>query len=110
LTIHPERQPDEALTAFDEEIDKIHQNPVTEIEIQRAIKQARALFVYGAENITNQGFWLGYSEMFADYSWFTQYLDRLSSVKPEDVLRVAQKYLVKTNRVVGIFKPTALKG
>jgi len=110
MTIHPERQPDEALTAFDEEIDKIHQNHVTDIEIQRAIKQARALFVYGAENITNQGFWLGYSEMFADYSWFTQYLDRLSSVKPEDVLRVAQKYLIKTNRVVGIFKPSALKG
>ena len=42
------------------------QNVVTDAEIQRAIKQARALFVYGAENITNQGFWLGYSEMFAD--------------------------------------------
>jgi zinc protease len=110
MTIHPEHQPEDALNAFDEEIDKLHQNPVLADEIQRAIKQARALFVYGAENITNQGFWLGYSEMFASYSWFTQYLEHLSSVTPEDVLRVAHKYLVKSNRVVGIFQPSPLKG
>ena len=110
LTIHPEHKPEEAITAFDEEIDKVLQNLVTDAEIQRAIKQARALFVYGAENITNQGFWLGYSEMFADYTWFTEYLDRLSSVKPDDMLRVARKYLVQQNRVVGIYRPIATKG
>ena len=41
-------------------------------EIARAIKQARALFAYGSENITNQAFWLGYAEMFASYDWFTE--------------------------------------
>ena len=110
MTIHPEHKPEEAITAFDEEIDKVLQNVVTDAEIQRAIKQARALFVYGAENITNQGFWLGYSEMFADYSWFTEYLDRLSRVRPDDMLRVARKYLIEQNRVVGIYRPTAAKG
>jgi zinc protease len=110
MTIHPEHKPEEAIKAFDEEIDKVLQNIVTDAEIQRAIKQARALFVYGAENITNQGFWLGYSEMFADYSWFTEYLDRLSKVRPDDMLRVARKYLIEQNRVVGIYRPTAAKG
>ena len=110
LTIHPEHKPEEAIKAFNEEIDKVLQNVVTDAEIQRAIKQARALFVYGAENITNQGFWLGYSEMFADYSWFTEYLDRLSKVRPDDMLRVARKYLTEQNRVVGIYRPTAAKG
>ena len=110
ITVHPEHHPDEVVKAFDEEIDKVLQNRVTDSEIQRAIKQARALFVYGAENITNQGFWLGYSEMFATYDWFTQYLERLSQVTSADMQRVAQKYMQKENRVVGVYLPAALKG
>ncbi|MBA4419829.1 MAG: insulinase family protein [Anaerolinea sp.] len=105
VTIHPERQPEEALLTLDEEIDRVLQSPVTEAEVQRAIKQARALFVYGAENVTNQGFWLGYSEMFASYDWFTRYLEHLSEVTPEDIWQVARKYLTRANRVVGIYHP-----
>ena len=76
-----------------------------EAEIARAIKQARALFAYGSENITNQAFWLGYAEMFDDYSWFTGYLDRLAQVTPADVQRAAQTYLRPDNRVVGVYIP-----
>jgi zinc protease len=110
ITMHPDHKSEEAVKAFDEEIDKVLQNRVADSEIQRAIKQARALFVYGAENITNQGFWLGYSEMFASYEWFTQYLERLTRVTSADMQRVAQKYLQKENRVVGVYRPAALKG
>ncbi len=110
LTVHPQSKYDEPVQAFDEEIDKLLQTRVDNSEIQRAIKQARAMFIYGAENITNQGFWLGYSEMFADYNWFVNYVERLSAVTPEDVLRVAQKYLNRQNRVVGVYLPSALKG
>jgi zinc protease len=66
MTIHPRRKPDEALAALDKEIQRVKEEKVTKEEIRRAIKQARALFAYGSENITNQGFWLGYAEMFAD--------------------------------------------
>jgi len=110
LTIAPGKQPDEALRALDEEIDRILQTPVATTEIQRAIKQARALFVYGAENVTNQGFWLGYAEMFASYSWFTDYLEHLAAVTPDDLMRVAQKYLQRDKRVVGIYRPTGEEG
>ena len=78
---------------------------VTKEEITRAIKQARALFAYGSENITNQGFWLGYAEMFADYSWFETYLDKLSTVTAKDILRVANEYLKPQSRVVGNYVP-----
>ena len=74
-------------------------------EVARAIKQARANFAYGMENITNQAFWLGYSEMFADYDWFLAYLDKLAAVKPKDVQRVARVYLRPQNRVVGTYLP-----
>jgi zinc protease len=75
-------------------------------EITRAIKQARALFAYGSENITNQGFWLGYSEMFADYNWFENYLEKLAAVTVKDIQRVANEYFRPQSRVVGTYLPT----
>lgn len=105
LTIHPKRTPDEALAALDVELQRVQDELVSKEEIARAIKQARANFAYGMENITNQAFWLGYSEMFADYNWFLRYLDKLAKVKPEDVQLVAQKYFRKQNRVVGTYIP-----
>ncbi len=107
LTIHPRRQPEEALTALDDEIKRIQDEKVSEEEVARAIKQARALFAYGSESITNQGFWLGYANMFADYQWFLTYLDKLTAVTPADVQRVAQQYFQPKARVVGIYRPTA---
>lgn len=105
LTLHPERNPQEALTALDEQIDRVLQQHVSPDEVSRAIKQARAIFAYGTENITNQAAWLGYSEMFATYDWFLHYLDNLAAVTPQDVLRVAQRYLRPERRVVGTYLP-----
>jgi zinc protease len=110
LTIHPQRKPEEALAALDDEIKRVQAKPVPAKEIARAIKQARAIFAYGSENITNQAFWLGYAEMFATYNWFLTYLDKLSAVTPQDVQRVAQKYLLTQNRVVGIYIPSGVEG
>jgi len=106
MTIHPKRKPDEALAALDKEIRRVREEKVTKEEIARAIKQARALFAYGSENITNQGFWLGYAEMYANYEWFLNYLDKLSRVTVKDVQRVANEYFRPQSRVVGIYIPT----
>lgn len=105
MTVHPRRKPEETLAALDREMDRIKKEKVTKAEITRAIKQARALFAYGSENITNQAFWMGHSEMFADYSWFTSYLDRLASVTVKDVQRVANEYFTPQRRVVGTYRP-----
>ena len=43
----------------------------------------RALFAYGSENITNQAFWLGYAEMFADYEWFINYVEQPEPRSPQ---------------------------
>ena len=110
MTIHPRRKSEQALAALDKEIQRVKEEKVTKEEIIRAIKQARALFAYGSENITNQGFWLGYAEMFADYSWFETYLDRLSAVTVKDVQRVANEYFKPQSRVVGTYVPLDGKG
>jgi len=105
-TVRPDRSPEEVLDALDAEIRRVLDNPLEASEVAKAIKQARALFAYGSESITNQAFWLGYSEMFADYAWFEGYVDRLARVTPEEILQAARKVLAPSNRVVGIYRPT----
>lgn len=105
LTVHPQRTPEQVIQAVDDQIHKLQDHLVTESEISRAVKQAKALFAYGSENITNQGFWLGYANVFADYNWFIHYVDHLAMVTPQDIQRIAQTYLPEQNRVVGIYHP-----
>ena len=106
ITVHPERNAEEVIAALDVEIKKALETPPKAAELTRAVKQARALFAYGSESITNQAFWLGFVEMFADYEWFESYLDNLAAVTPEDVHRVANAYLRPQNRILGIYLPT----
>ncbi len=105
ITAHPENHIDQALAALDTEIERLQNEPPSAADVARAIKQARAMFAYGAENITNQAFWLGYAEMFANYEWFTSYLEKLAEVTPSDVQRVAQTWFRTKNRVVGTYLP-----
>jgi zinc protease len=105
LTVHPAHTPEDVLRTVDQELERILDSPVTKSEIDRAIKQARALFAYSSENISNQAFWLGYAEIFANYDWFENYVDHLAKVTPERVLQVARTYLSPNNRVVGFYTP-----
>jgi len=88
-------------TALNIEIERLQDTPVTPAELEKAQRQARALFAYASESTTNQAFWLGYSEIFADYGWFLRYVDKLAAVTVEDVQRVAKTYLRPQNRTVG---------
>ncbi len=105
LTVHPDRKAEETLSALDAEIKKMQEELVSKEEITRAMKQARAIFAYGSESITNQAFWLGYAEMFASYDWFTSYLNKLAKVTPKDVQRVARQYFQPQTRVIGTYIP-----
>lgn len=109
-TARPGKTPEQVLEALDGEIARIQASPIRADELAKAVKQARALFAYGSESITNQAFWMGYSEMFADYSWFENYLERIAAVTSEEVLLAAQKHLRFTNRVVGVYHPTVEVG
>ncbi len=81
---------------------------ISEIELSKAIKQAKAQFAYAAEQVTNQAFWLGWAEVVSDYTWFESFIERLTAVTIQDVQRVAQKYLVPSNRTVGWYVPERL--
>lgn len=101
----PDKSIDETLNIIDEEINQMRDKLVKEEEITRAIKQAKALFAYGSENITNQAFWLGYSSMFADHTWFDNYIFNIEKVNKESLLETARKYLDANQRVIGVYHP-----
>jgi zinc protease len=100
------RTPAEVEHALDEQVHRIIEEPVSDEELAKALKQARAMFAYSSESVTNQGFWLGYTEIFDTHEWFERYLDRLSAVTAADVQRAAAKYLARRNRTVGHYVPT----
>jgi zinc protease len=109
VIVHPESNETDVLTSLDVEIQNLQDTPPGSEELARSMKQARALFAYGSERITNQAFWLGFSEMIDSYDWFTEFLQHLEAVTIEDVQRVAQVYLHPKNRVVGTYIPTGVK-
>ncbi len=93
--------------ALDAEIARLADEPLTDYEFEKVMKQSKAAFAFSAESASNLGFWYGYAEILDDYTWFTDYLTKLEQVTIADVQRVAQKYLVNSNRVVGHYVPKA---
>lgn len=110
MTVHPHSDDQRVINTLDAEIKRLQDTPPSADELVRAVKQARALFAYGSESISNQGFWMGFAEMFATYDWFTGYLASLETVTPDDVQRMAQTYLRPQNRVLGVYRPSGGEG
>lgn len=93
----------EALEVIDAEIARIAGTGITAEELEKALKQARAMFAYSSENITNQAYWMGYTCMFDESSWFERFVPALEKVTPDDVSRIARDYFSPEKRVTGIY-------
>ncbi|PJF23337.1 MAG: insulinase family protein [Phototrophicales bacterium] len=92
-----------------EQIDRIIQDGVTEDELRKVKKQARAAFAYEHESVTNQGYWLAQSAILGDIYWHENYLARLDAVTVQDLQEAAARYLIARNRTVGWLIPTGLE-
>ena len=104
-TVRTGHTPEEVEAAIWAEIERVKQEPISEEEFAKALKQARAQFAYSSESVTSQARWLGFAEMMDSYGWFFTYLDRLAQVTAEDVRRVAQTYFDRRNLIVGWYVP-----
>jgi zinc protease len=107
-TVRAGRTLQEVEEALDRQMDQILGEPISEQELETAIKQSKAQFAYSSESVTNQGFWLGYASIVADTTWFERFLDSLEAVTVDDLTRAADTYLRKRNRTVGRYIPQGL--
>jgi zinc protease len=88
-----------------QEIRKIQEEGVSQAELEKAIKQTKAQFAYSSESVTNQAYWLGFSEIIASTEWLDSWLEQLTAVTTEDVQRVAQNYFAPHKQTVGWYLP-----
>ncbi|HIE30672.1 TPA: insulinase family protein [Candidatus Poribacteria bacterium] len=102
-------KPEDVEQALLNEIAKIQAELISDVELNRAINQAEAGFVYQQDSVSNQAHRLGYYESIISHKFLDSYIQNIRSVSKEDVQRVAQKYLHADNRTVGYFIPNKLK-
>ena len=88
-----------------EQIDHIQNETLTETELEKAINQTEAHFIFSLDSVSSQAAQIGYYETVYDYKYLDTYLDKVRSVTREQILEAAQKYLTEDNRTVGYFQP-----
>jgi zinc protease len=91
--------------AFDQEIDRLQREQVGEQELEKAKNQLEASFLFGQDSIFYQAMLLAQHEIALSWKTIDDYIPSIRKVTPEDIQRVAQKYLVPDNRTVGILIP-----
>jgi zinc protease len=97
-------------TAVDHEIDALREQPVLASELERAVRQVEAQYVYSSEGVTNQAFWLGQWNLLGNWQRALDLTSEIRAVTAEDVQRVAQTYFRRDQRVVGWLEPTGSGG
>lgn len=95
-------------TALDAELDRLASEPLTQAELDKAIKRTKVSFIQSSESITGQAQMMGMGEaVTGDYRWFESSLEKLEDVTLEDIERVRAKYLRRENRTIGRYLPRA---
>ena len=91
----------------DDEVRRLQQDLVPADELQRALRQLEAQFVYSSEGMTNQAYWFGQWEIIDGWKRAVSLPDEIRRVTANDVQRVAQQYLRVERRTVGWLEPVA---
>lgn len=92
---------DEVMKAAFAEIDRLKTEPVAAWEIDKVRNQADADFVRSLDS--NRGLarrLANYQAMLGDWHYLIDYREEVKEVTPEDIMRVAGKYLTRSNRTV----------
>lgn len=102
---------DDVEAAIYEEIARLQKEPIADWELQKAKSGARRNFINGLQSSLSRANTIGqYSVYYGDPNLINTRLDKVMAVTKEDVQRVANKYLVATNRTVVITVPKAPAG
>lgn len=106
VVVAPGQKVEAAEQALYRELERIKQEPPSETELQRARNQLEAARIFGQDSIFRQAMLLGQAETVgAGWRFEDSFLDRIRKVTPQDVQRVAQRYLIEDARTVGTLLP-----
>jgi zinc protease len=98
----------EVETLMEKEFDKVKSEPISEKEYQKLQNQVESRFVDQISTVAGIAQQLAdYHVFFNDANLINTEIGRYQKVTREDIQRVANKYLIKTNRVVLTYLPKA---
>jgi predicted Zn-dependent peptidase len=107
-TLRPGVKTEDVEAAIYEEVARLQKEPIADWELQKAKNTTRRNFVSNMQSSLSRAVTLGqYTTYYNDPSLINTRLDKVAAVTKEDVQRVANKYLVDTNRTVVITMPKA---
>jgi zinc protease len=101
----PGKEVAEVEKALDQEVERLQKEPVGEKELEKAKNQLEASFIFGQDSIFYQAMILVQHEICLDWRAIDNYIPSIRKVSPEDIQRVAKRYLIPDNRTVGILIP-----
>lgn len=104
-TALPGKKIEDVESALYAEVDKIKEEPPTELEVRKAKNQIEADFIMDQDSIFYQALILAEFEMIGDWKLNDRYIEGIRKVTPEDVQRVAAEYIVEEKRTVGVLIP-----
>jgi predicted Zn-dependent peptidase len=105
-TLRPNVKSEDVEAAVYEEIARLQKEPIADWELQKARNGARRNFINGLQSSLARANSIGqYAVYYGDPNLINTRVDKVSAVTKEDVQRVANKYLVQTNRTVVITVP-----
>jgi zinc protease len=92
--------------ALHREIAKLHNELLSDLELQRAKNQVEASRIFEQDSNFRHAMLLGQLESIgAGWHRADQFLERIQAVTAKDIQRVAKQYLTQDNRTVGILIP-----
>ncbi|HSH04908.1 MAG TPA: pitrilysin family protein [Anaerolineae bacterium] len=92
--------------AFDVALAGLEREPITDEELAKAKKRARAQFILSNESVTSQAGLLSLSQIMGGHArWHEEALAALQTVTVEQVRAVAEKYLKGRGRIIATYEP-----
>jgi zinc protease len=101
----PGKEVPEVERALDQEVERLQKELVGKQELEKAKNQIEASFIFGQDSIFYQALLLARHEIVISWKAIDDYIPSIRKVTPEDIQRVAKKYLTPDNRTVGILIP-----
>ncbi|MDX6574806.1 MAG: zinc protease [Blastocatellia bacterium] len=110
-TPRPGKKTEEVEASVYDEIARLQKEPIADWELQKAKTGARRTYINGLQSSLGRANSIGqYAVYYGDPNLINTRIDKVNAVTKEDVQRVANKYLVQTNRTVVITVPKAGAG
>ncbi len=107
-TLRPNVKTEDVEALIYAEVERLKKEPIADWELQKAKNTTRRNFINNLQSTLSRAVSMGqYTVYYNDPSLINTRLDKVAAVTKEDVRRVANKYLVDTNRTIVITTPKA---